>query len=160
MHKSTRRMAAALGWVAVFMVVALVGGTAKADWFRDKVDENIGQFVEVFNAGDASALATLYAEDARLMPPGSPVVEGRAAIEEFWGGVFGIGEVSLTLDTSEAHNNGTLGYSVGRYTFSIQPAEGEPIADEGKYTIVWKRGPTGRWELAVDIWNTNLSPSG
>jgi ketosteroid isomerase-like protein len=160
MHRITHRMAATLGWVAVLMVVALVGGTAKADWFRDKVDENIAHFVEAFNAGDASAVAGLYAEDAKLMSPGSSVVEGRAAIEEFWGGVFGIGEVSLTLGTSEAHNNGTLGYSVGSYTLSIQPAEGEPMADEGKYIIVWKRGPTGRWELAVDIWNTNLSPSG
>ena len=34
-----------------------------------------------FNKGDAQAVAAMYAEDAYVLPPGSDIVKGRAAIE-------------------------------------------------------------------------------
>jgi uncharacterized protein (TIGR02246 family) len=37
-----------------------------------------------FNKGDARAVAAMYAEDAYVLPPGSDIVKGRAAIEAFW----------------------------------------------------------------------------
>jgi len=39
-----------------------------------------------FNKGDAAAVAALYTEDAYVLPPGSAMVKGRAAIE----GVSGV----------------------------------------------------------------------
>jgi ketosteroid isomerase-like protein len=39
---------------------------------------------KAYNAGDAKAVAALYAEDALLLPPGASGVKGRAAILEFF----------------------------------------------------------------------------
>ena len=41
-------------------------------------------WVKAYNAGDADGLANLYDENAVLLPPGSPAVNGRAAIKAFW----------------------------------------------------------------------------
>ena len=140
------------------IVLGASAGTARADWFADKVEEGLARYVELFNAKDVAALTELYSEDAKLMPPNSPIVEGREGIQKFWEGLFGMGEVALTLATSEAFNNGTLGYSVGTYTLSVTPPQADAIADQGKYVVVWKRGPGGKWEMAVDIFNTDLAP--
>jgi hypothetical protein len=37
--------------------------------------------MKAFNAGDPTALAALYADDARSMPPGEMAVVSRSAIE-------------------------------------------------------------------------------
>ena len=37
-----------------------------------------------FNKGDAAAVAAMYTEDAYVLPPGSAMVRGHAAIEAFW----------------------------------------------------------------------------
>lgn len=42
-------------------------------------------YIDAFNAGDADAIAALYAEDATVEDPvGSPVKQGHAAIAEFY----------------------------------------------------------------------------
>src|ERR1700682_6463052 len=38
---------------------------------------------KAYNAGDAKAVAALYAEDAQLLPPGAPGARGRVAILAF-----------------------------------------------------------------------------
>lgn len=158
MTQSVRRWfarALALGAIVLAMSFA---NAAKADWFTNKVNGAIARYVELFNAGDAAGVAQLYTEDARLLAPHAAIIEGREAIQAFWEGVFGMGEVSLGLTTLEAFNNGTLGYSLGGYTLSITPPGAEPMVDDGKYVVVWKRGPGGTWQLAVDIFNTSVAP--
>lgn len=144
--------------LGLFVLAMALPAPAKADWFANKVNDALARYTELFNAGDAAGLAELYAEDAQLMAPHAAAVEGREAIRKFWEGVFGMGKASFALTTLEAFNNGTLGYSLGGYTLSIAPAEGDAMTDEGKYVIVWKRGPGGAWQLAVDIFNTNMAP--
>jgi ketosteroid isomerase-like protein len=38
---------------------------------------------DLYNKGDADGVASLYSDDALLMPPGAPASKGRAAIREF-----------------------------------------------------------------------------
>jgi hypothetical protein len=40
-------------------------------------------YLDAANAGDAARWAAVYAEDAVMMPPNSPAVEGRAAVESW-----------------------------------------------------------------------------
>jgi ketosteroid isomerase-like protein len=41
---------------------------------------------EVVGRGDFGALDRVYTRDARILPPGSPMITGRAAIADFWRG--------------------------------------------------------------------------
>jgi uncharacterized protein (TIGR02246 family) len=55
------------------------------------VDVNavVGSLVSAWNSGDIRRIGQVYAEDARLVHPMAPMpLEGRAAIEQFEGGMF------------------------------------------------------------------------
>lgn len=51
---------------------------------RQQIERVIERFVEEFNKGDIETACSAYADDARIMPPGSPTGKGRPAIQDFW----------------------------------------------------------------------------
>ena len=107
-----------------------------------------------FGRGDAAGAAQLYTADGQLLPSGSDVVTGHAAIEAFWGGVMGMGITSVRLETVELEDHGDTAIEVGRY--ELGTADGE-VADEGKYLVIWK-SQDGAWKLHRDIWTTSVAP--
>ena len=62
---------------------------------RDEVEVLIAQFGKDFDNQDSASVANFYAADAKLLPPGFPLVEGRDAIRAFFDGMFVAGCRSL-----------------------------------------------------------------
>jgi uncharacterized protein (TIGR02246 family) len=114
---------------------------------RQGIEAAVRRYVEASNQGDADALASLYADDAMLLPPDHEPVRGRAAIGDFWR--QGTDE-GLEVTTLAVEVEGDLGYLVGRYHL---PATDEEPADSGKYVMCLKRQRNGAWKLTADIWN-------
>jgi uncharacterized protein (TIGR02246 family) len=114
---------------------------------RKAIQAAIRRYVDASNQGDATTLASLYAEDAMLLPPDHEPIKGRAAIGAFWeqGTDEGLEVTNLDLEV-----DGNLGYLVGRYHL---PATQDEPADSGKYVMCLKRQRDGSWKLTADIWN-------
>ena len=114
---------------------------------RQAIEAAVQRYVEATNHGDADALASMYADDAVLLPPDHEPIRGRAAIGDFWrqGTDEGLEVTTLTVEV-----DGNLGYLVGRYNL---PATDEEPADSGKYVMCLKRQRDGAWKLTADIWN-------
>jgi len=53
-------------------------------------------------------------------------------------------------DFVDASDDGTLGYTYGKYTFSAIDPEGKPISSTGVFHTVWKRQPNGEWKYVWD----------
>jgi uncharacterized protein (TIGR02246 family) len=106
-------------------------------------------FMATFAGGDGAALAELYTEDARLLPPGSDPVDGRAAIATFWQSVIDSGVAEARLMIDEVENFGETACEVSHY--AMYDADGN-VLGEGRYIVIWKRTDTG-WKLHRDIWN-------
>jgi hypothetical protein len=68
---------------------------------RQAIEETNVKFGEAVRLGDAAAIAGLYSEDARLLPPNSEMIEGREGIETFWGGGLQMGIKDAILTTVE-----------------------------------------------------------
>ena len=118
---------------------------------RAKVLAGNKKFMAAFGAKNAGALAKLYTKGGQLLPPGSEVVTGGAAIQAFWQGALDAGLTAVTLDTVEVEGHRDTAIEVGRYT--LRRADGQ-VADAGKYLVIWKL--EGRsWKLHRDIWNTS-----
>jgi ketosteroid isomerase-like protein len=102
------------------------------------------QFLRNLRAGDVDALVdSFYAEDARVLPPNKPMVEGRAAIRELWRGALGrVGD--MTLETVDVQTSGDLAYEVGRFTMG---------GATGKYLVVLRRQTDGSWKAAADMFS-------
>jgi uncharacterized protein (TIGR02246 family) len=110
-----------------------------------------GQWSAAFSAHDAQAVAALYTDDARLLPPNIDFVVGRSTIQTFWQGVMDAGVAAAELMVEEARGNDSLTVEVGRYR--LTGAAGAAL-DEGKYLVWWKRTSAG-WRLHRDIWNSS-----
>jgi ketosteroid isomerase-like protein len=74
------------------------------------------EFVRLARNKEAAALTDMfYAEDAQLLPPGSPLVRGKVAIREFWTAFLRIAGDDVTLESHEIESAGNLAYCIGRY---------------------------------------------
>jgi uncharacterized protein (TIGR02246 family) len=111
------------------------------------------RWLEAFNGGDASGVAQMYAADARLLAPGSDVVQGRADIESFIKEFIQTG-AKLSFDMLTVHETADLCASVSRYTMDF-PADSGMAPDQGKFIEIWKRQTDGSWLIAEDIFNSN-----
>lgn len=111
-------------------------------------------FAAALNAKDAQAAAALYTEDAVLIPPGEPLVQGRKAIEEYWRGALESGGVrDVSVETMDARSSGSLGYETGSFVLTANGPDGEAVIDRGRYTELLRREPDGRWLSTHGIWN-------
>lgn len=147
------------GWIAIHVVSALsvwaCSGAADAE---KGIREANARFMEAINKGAATAAADLYADGAKILPPDSPMISGRQAIEDFLNGLLGAGARDLKLETAEVTASGELAAEVGNFSFKVQPAGGEAAVVTGKYVVVWKRQPDGAWKLMYDIFNSSAPP--
>jgi len=113
------------------------------------------QFADNFNSGNISAVAALFAEEAKLLPPNSPIIVGREGIQAFYQGGFDAGVVDARITMTVLNVLGDEAYQVGTYTNRILPEEGEAIVDSGKYVTILKR-EKGIWKINVGIFNSSL----
>jgi uncharacterized protein (TIGR02246 family) len=111
-----------------------------------------------FNAKDVAKVASMYTEDAVVMPPNHEPVRGRANIEAFFKEMAN--GAKLTLTPFESAMSGATAYEAGTYQMSMTSKTGPPITDKGKNVVILKRGSNGQWRLAHDIFNSDLPPPG
>jgi len=107
-------------------------------------------------AGDATAAAAIYGDDAVEMPPGVPPIRGRAAIEQYFRGMFGgCRFTTFTLSHSEARASGDVAFIAGTSKATVTPNGGPPVTEDGKYLVVLKRSG-GAWKVAYSIHNADV----
>ena len=122
---------------------------------RKAIEEANGKFGEAVRRGDGAAIAALYTEDAKLLPPNSEMIQGRDGIKVFWTGGLQMGIKDAVLTTLEVLGLRDLVCEIGKYDLTIKPEGQSAIKDIGKYLVIWKRSTEGTWKLHVDIWNTS-----
>jgi uncharacterized protein (TIGR02246 family) len=122
--------------------------TARSDQTREAIESRNREFVAAFTRGDAEAVAGLYTEEGKLLPPGAADAEGRPAIAAFWKGAIDAGLKVLALETVEVESSGDLAYEVG----TVKLTSGDGQVSQDRYLVVWKR-ENGEWRLHRDIWN-------
>ena len=110
--------------------------------------------VEVFGKRNFEALDQIYTADARILPPGAPMISGREAIREFWSNLIQSANAkSAVLESIDVIPAGGGVIEIGRATLTIQPAD-TATKLEVKYVVYW-REEDGLWKWHVDIWNQN-----
>jgi ketosteroid isomerase-like protein len=114
-------------------------------------------FAAALNAKDAARAASLYAQDAVLLPPNEVIVRGRANIQAYWQGGLDAGVTDVSVKTLDAGSDGSLGYEVGEYGLSLKGPDGKLVREHGKYIEILRRTPEGRWESTHGTWNANPS---
>lgn len=108
-------------------------------------------------AKNAAAIEALYADGAVLMPPNASVVVGREAIGARWASQLQLPDFTFRLIPEQliVSVSDDLAYDRGAYDFAAT-ISGAPIADIGKYVIVWQN-IGGEWKVIADIFNSDAA---
>jgi uncharacterized protein (TIGR02246 family) len=135
----------------IALVIAFVVGLiASASAQKAEIEAVNAKWTEFFNKGDFAGVASLYTTDAVAFPPGSPMVQGQAAIGAMWKSMAEqVSDPKLTtLDVK------VLGPSAAREigTVSLKTKGSTPQEVTAKYVVVWEKVGND-WKLAADIWN-------
>ena len=89
------------------------------------LDKAAAGWEAAYNDKNAAAVAAIYTEDGQLLPPGAGTVNGRAAIQEFWGHDIETqwAEIAIKADTSEVA--GDWAYRSGSFSAESAGATGK-----------------------------------
>ena len=110
------------------------------------------RFAAALLGRDFDALAALYTDDAVVMPPNEPAVQGRAAVKTWLAAFPAVSAFTLRADRIEGRAD--LAYVRGTYTMTLSP-EGAPapVTARGKYVEIRRRQPSGEWLLEADMFS-------
>lgn len=145
------------------LIVAVIAGVAARSVVAGTqappdADQLAAIYLEAFNARDASRFAALFAEDAVLMPPDTPLIRGRAAIETAYAGRFPLLQgFRLEMRRMDFETHDDRATVIGTFDFAAVRAEETPTvvggaARAGKFVQIYKR-VAGRWLIAFQIVN-------
>lgn len=113
---------------------------------------NIEMFSEHYMSGDYESLANSYAENAKILPPGANIIEGKTAIKKRWILPEGVSVPHHKITPTEIQIIENYAYDMGYYEGKTLRADQSEVSWKGKYLIVWKK-EDGDWKIYMDTWN-------
>lgn len=97
------------------------------------------------------------ADDVLILPPGAQPVMGR---EKYYAQMKAeglAGQLEGDVLGAEVSASGDMGWTWGRWVFTVQDSSGNPVVSYGKYLCTWSK-IDGQWKMTSNIWNSNPKP--
>jgi len=110
---------------------------------RVQFDRFIEAYTGATAAGDSEAISLLYTEDAMLLTPGTPPINGRQAIQENYKKELGNG-YKLTIEVMDFKDLGEFAYAVSAW---------ETEDEAGNALDVLQQQSDGSLLLHRECWN-------
>jgi uncharacterized protein (TIGR02246 family) len=137
-----------------FSVIVLIAGLVAPAQAQDasKAGEELGKkWVEAYDAGDAAAIAALFAPDDVFIPATGVVLKGREAIKNAVAARIKAGWNKETVNFIAGGAAGDAGWTIGDYViFGSGENEGKQIA--GKYGETLVHDSDG-WHIVMLVGN-------
>jgi uncharacterized protein (TIGR02246 family) len=130
------------------------------------IEADIAAIKEVYNqatlacgTGDAELYLSIFTEDAVVMAPGGPAVNGKAELRPIIEGLFGVFDLELPYTVDEVGVPGDWAFARSRFLYSMTPKEGgETTISPGEQLDILKRQADGSWKIHNQSWNFDVPP--
>jgi ketosteroid isomerase-like protein len=107
------------------------------------------QLAATNQAGEAGAegYVSVAAEDLVLLRPNAARLDGRKAVRDWSLQLTSATDwsVSWKADRIEVAASGDVAYAIGTYELSLKDANGNAVADKGKFLDAFTKQPDGSW---------------
>ena len=120
------------------------------------IKEEINKAEEAFNAsasknGIAHAFYAFADEDAVIKRENDTLIKGRDAIKKYYSDEkYAKASVSWKPDFIEVSEDGSLGYTYGKYIWTATDPTGNKKEFKGVFHTVWKKQEDGTWKYVWD----------
>jgi ketosteroid isomerase-like protein len=113
------------------------------------------------SSGDVEAGMAFWADDALMLPPDFPILEGKQAIRQYVEGALEVPGFRISWEPIRAHvsASGDLAYLIERNVMEADGPDGKPVVTYGKAVTIWSKGADGTWRNIVDTWNAAPPPA-
>ncbi|MFI5187723.1 MAG: YybH family protein [Chitinophagales bacterium] len=104
---------------------------------------------------DIDKIVSYWTDDAVVLPPGQPAVEGKEALRQFVKESVNIPGFNITWKSSKVHlsPDGKMAYMYSENLMTMNDSTGKKISMPGRGYTVWRKESDGNWKCVVDIWN-------
>ena len=157
-EKGLRFQAALCGSLALLLLASACSQAPPDNRAADEktIRDLDSKWAAAANASDLEASVSYYTDDAALLPPNTPIANGKEAIRAVWKGLLAPGvSVSWKPSKVEVARSGDLAYLRGVYQVTVK---GKP-EDTGKLIDVWIKQADGTWKVTADTFNSDLPPA-
>ena len=123
---------------------------------RERLLQRDAEWAALASEGrEVERMLSYWTDDARVYPPGLPVVSGKAALREYVEGALAIPGFHITWTSSEASvsPDGKLAFMLSSNAVTLPDPDGRPVTQHGRAVTIWRKEADGNWRCAVDIWN-------
>ena len=126
-----------------------------AEDVRRIIDRQNAEICRAYREGDADAVARIFSEHCRQMPPNAPPLVGREAVRRYWAEATRWGHWDFEIKARELLVRGDVAAERGAYTLRLKatseaPPGFESAEDSGNYLVVWRREADGEWRAFWD----------
>ncbi|MCF7902005.1 MAG: nuclear transport factor 2 family protein [Candidatus Marinimicrobia bacterium] len=147
----------------VLMILLLGVGGCSVQKSQEQMKQDLLDTDRAFAAyseehGAAEAFRHFLAPEAMELSPRSEPVYGRENIYQEM--LKAGGEYVLVWEPQDGDvaASGDLGWTWGRYTFTVKDSDDIEHVNYGKYLNIWKRLADGNWRVVVDMGNQSPVP--
>lgn len=117
------------------------------------------RYMRYMNGNMADSIASLFLDNAVLMPPSEPPVIGMENVRKYFAEHPTPAGANMTFSSIDVQAVGPMAVEVGGYVLSMPAAGRSPAAEiTGKYVAHW-RNVDGHWLQASLIWNEDAPPA-
>jgi ketosteroid isomerase-like protein len=116
---------------------------------RREIEATNKAMTVAFERGDLAAVARFYADDARIIGPGSKAVQDRKAVDEYWLRIKN--GKSWKLEVLEVGGSLDQPWQLGRSTL-VTTANGKDQTSIVDFILLWRRQKDGKLKIYVDMY--------
>lgn len=152
-------------WTLVVVSASVIFGCTQKKVDTTAEAEKIMQlskdWSKVASTGDVSKTVSYWADDAILMSPGLPVLNGKESIKKMVEESFKIPGFRITWEPQKAvvSESGDMAYIIESSQISFSDSTGKSITENNKVVTIWRKQTDGSWKNVVDISTPESSPS-
>jgi uncharacterized protein (TIGR02246 family) len=119
----------------------------------------VEKFIAAWNKGDSAAYGPMIANDAILMSPDGPLLQGRDAIVADMAKDYDTTKAQQTAPVDEVIVMGDHAYVRGTWNLKPMAAAGaDTKALNGKWSTLYQRSTDGTWVVSRWMWNQEAAP--
>ena len=151
-----------LGVVLIFGVSCYRAAAFDAAAEEAKLLRRDAEWADLATAGkDVDKIISYWSDDAVIMMPRQPVVEGKAAIRAYVAASFKDPNFKIHWKSSKVtfSADGKMAYMPGTDEMTVSGPNGAPLTLHLRGIAIWRIDTDGQWRCVVDISNEEPSES-
>ncbi len=144
-------------WTLLLFIALVSCNNKKVDIKSDeeKIRYNLEDWQKIGATGDVDKIMTYWSDDAILMIPGLPTINGKDAIRKMIEGSKGSAP-KMTWDSPSSINvsqSGDLAYVMTKNHITMTDSTGHSMTQDNKALLIWKKQTDNSWKESVVIFN-------